>query len=201
MVTPNLKTKLKNSFRQMTTERTPHQPLPENIRHVTTFLRKIRTHFPISLIYYPGCGGDQILEKAFKPWEIIYVDKDANRSRYGSRLKANYRHPPFRDETFDALFYRDIHAEVEEFNQLLRVLKTGGVFIFCRDIPCSFDKEDRLKDVPNLSPLSLPFVHPEFGIYQKTHHIDQEYRDPGEQVLVQIAQRKPLLRRIIGKFL
>src|SRR3989344_3233607 len=87
MVTPNLKTKLKNSFRQMTTERTPHQPLPENIRHVTTFLRKIRTHFPISLIYYPGCGGDQILEKAFKPWEIIYVDKDANRSRYGSRLK------------------------------------------------------------------------------------------------------------------
>lgn len=52
-----------------------------------TYLLSLKSDFNIRRIYYPGCGDDRVLEKAFGVGEIVYVDKrERSLARNGRRL-------------------------------------------------------------------------------------------------------------------
>ncbi|MBI2101150.1 hypothetical protein HYT53_00925 [Candidatus Woesearchaeota archaeon] len=138
------------------------------------FLRKVRELFNIALIYYPGYGEDNFLEEVFKAEEIVYLDNEsggpisykANRNY----VKGDFGKPPFKDGTFDAIFYQENHADLEETIKMLRTLRRGGIVIHSDDeciLQC-LDEEDFMR-MPGLSKIDLPFSNPRYNIFQKNY--------------------------------
>ena len=101
----------------------------------TSFLRTLKTDIPIKRIYYPGFEKDFLLELAFDPSEIYYLD---NNKYATNRLKKRGQHvilgdmrcSPFKDDAFDAVFIKDIHANRAKFMDIIRTLRIGGIVIY-----------------------------------------------------------------------
>lgn len=135
------------------------------------FLKKLRETYPIGLIYYPGSGSNTSLEENFSRSEIICLDSDRNelykrdsmsRIQKGNepakRVTASYGNSPFKDEVFDAIFFEDNHAEPEDFEEMLRTLKPGGLVIAGDTCFGGVSKIEILK-TGNLKRVRLPFRH------------------------------------------
>lgn len=135
-----------------------------------SFLVQLRRQFPISLIYYPGCGYDRILESAFEQKEIAYLDwnyeKGDNRFNF---VLGNYGRSPFRDHVFDALFYQDIHTDRYMTMEILRTLRPGGIVIssIYSGHPVDFSTE-RLREMQGLTRVHLPFPNKYYTVFQKS---------------------------------
>lgn len=146
-----------------------------------TFLRQLRQLFPISLIYYPGCGDDGIPEGVFKPEEIVYLDDGTDipvkyREHPYKFILGDYGKSPFRDHVFDALFYQDNHADVNETMEMLGTIRPGGIVIHSNDdcsVLISDDCSDprcidveRFGQIPNLEKITLPFRNRYYTVFR-----------------------------------
>lgn len=95
------------------------------------YLRTLKSDFNIHSIYYPGCGDDTMLEHVFSTDEIVYMDNsDKSLGRRGKRfVVGDHDAIPFRDGVFDAIYYCDCHANGQQFLEMLRALRVGGIVI------------------------------------------------------------------------
>lgn len=139
------------------------------------FLKRVRDLYGISRIYYPGHGGDTFLEDAFKPSEIVYLDDEGDDAIIYKPnrmyVKGDFGKSPFRNGTFDALFYQENHANLWQTIEMLRTLRRGGVVIHGIDF-CflqSVDEEDFAR-IPGCVKVELPFYNPTYTIFQKRYN-------------------------------
>lgn len=132
-----------------------------------SFLRSLAVSHPTNSIYYPGSGKHSGLEKVFPRETIYYLDDNpgefesfSNPVNEKSRncITADYTKSPFRDKVFDALFFEDNHATPEEFEEMLKTLKVGGVVIMGYTCFGLMDKISAMK-TPGLKLVKLPFRH------------------------------------------
>lgn len=136
-----------------------------------------------ALVYYPGCGEDDTPAKFFP--NTISVDFDPRLvdhfgldfvtppSLPSNFMLADYNHPPFADETFNAVYCYDTHADKEEFAQILKALKVGGFVVFS-DPPCGEGiKFADLVKIPNLKllPISVATFDGDFYTFRKTEQV------------------------------
>ena len=140
------------------------------------FFHELKNRYQISLIYYPGCWNDRILDNYFKRNEIVYLDDDKASARYNVSVIGSYGyyqrfgvfgHSPFKDEVFDAVFHHDNDADKEEFSDILRVLKSGGIIIHS-DSGCEYDLT--VKDIlsfPGIEAADFPKIHGSYTLLQK----------------------------------
>lgn len=126
------------------------------------FLTRIRARLPQPpKIWYPGCGDDEFLEEAFKVGEIYYTDEGDDSFKKRGRPNfhlGDYREAPYGDDFFDALVYKDCHADMPAFLTLLRSLKQGGLVIR-EDYTCDpeeFEPEE-MRGMAELRELDLPY--------------------------------------------
>lgn len=147
-------------------ERQGPQPVTDYL-----FFKRLRELYPINTVYYPGCGSDKQLEDIFAKNEIIYLD-DGDRILFiadasgeiergiktAGRATANYGHAPFKDEVFDALYFKDNHADAREFEGMLRLVKPGGLVIIGNTCFGGVSKLQALR-TSNLKRVKLPFKH------------------------------------------
>lgn len=145
------------------------------------FLKLVKWQFEISRIYYPGAETDDVLECSFQPREIAYLDilNDSYHSddivtfaaRKGRRyyLFNDMAKSPFKDGAFDAVFYQDIHATPAELAGILRTLRKGGVIIYSKDTCEGNDGKKKLRKVPGLTELQLPFTNKTLTVFQKIY--------------------------------
>lgn len=137
------------------------------------FLKRLRQDFPIPNVCYPGAGIDDVLECAFRPREIVYIDNqdpnaDVREFAKGRKyVRGDFGKPPFRSGTFSAVFYQDRHANVVETERIIETLREGGVLIFSGDC-CLGDKgKKNFEAAPQLRKLSLPYTHEYFTVFLK----------------------------------
>ena len=141
-----------------------------------TFLKMLRQQIGITLIYYPGAWVDDTLETAFDRKEVIYLDSDNEKnllkfSPGRNYVMGDYTQPPFKDEIFDAILYKDNDATEKEALQILRTLKQGGIVILMDDNACGLNlrpKEFQL--LSSFKKVKLPFRHEEpnyITVFQK----------------------------------
>ncbi len=103
---------------------------------VKEFWSRLAEHFPVRLVYYPGCGSnasraDKLLTEALGEEEIVRLDEDPSSIIRRSYVRAEYQRPPFRDRVFDVLFIQDLHAdEPERMQSILRTVRNGGLIIY-----------------------------------------------------------------------
>lgn len=134
------------------------------------FLKRLRELFKISQIYYPGNGYDEILERSFELEEIVYLDEDMPRkprskARY---IRGDYGKAPFRDDFFDALFYKDNDSNLPETIEMLRTLRRGGIVIY-RAVDCPEHIGIRsFGEIPGLTRVNPPFSNKEYTVFQKS---------------------------------
>lgn len=140
------------------------------------FFLRLRKQFPINSIYYPGSGNDGRLFKFFQESEVFLLDNDnihnletpvnirSKKIRgsfflYLMRNKpfvfAHQSFSPFRDETFDAVFYNDNHSTPQDFKDMVRVLKVGGLMIVGEVCVGEISEEDD----DRLEKVELPFIN------------------------------------------
>ncbi len=139
------------------------------------YLSRLRQLFPISRIYYPGCGNDVILEGPFKPEEIVYLDED------GEDIPKKWRRPPynfvlgdygrhrFEDNFFDAIFYQDNHANREETRTIRRTLRPEGIIIHS-SFDCSYPtclEVEQFSRMRGIVEVHLPFCNEYYTAFQK----------------------------------
>lgn len=133
------------------------RPLRENIDK-QTYLARLRSLYPISQIYYPGCWNDHSLEETFDPKEIIYLDSDFRGIKPRKKLVvAKMEVPPFIEGIFDAMFYQDVDVEPPAFKAALRTVRLGGLVIFSSDDCGGGIQIDDVYRLPELSIIDLPF--------------------------------------------
>ncbi len=151
---------------------------PEQKRKFTVtgiFLERVKNIYDINSIYYPGCSSENILESAFTPDQIYYLDKNIRRTDAPHAIIGDYLHPPFPFETFDALFLNDIHLHEFKSNlrpkqalqQVLSSIKKDGLVIVGKRRACP-EWPRELKFYTNqseLSPVSVPMQHPDFELF------------------------------------
>ncbi len=135
------------------------------------FFKKLRELYPIKTVYYPGCGSDKKLEDYFAKEEIVYLDNGYRRMfildaqqeiergiKTAGRVSADYGRAPFKDEVFDALYFNDNHADSKEFEEMLRLVKPGGLVIIANTCFGGVSKPQAMR-TSNLKNLRLPFRH------------------------------------------
>ena len=138
------------------------------------FLKMVKDLYGISRIYYPGHGGDTFLGEAFKPKEIVYLDNEGDGaiSYKPNRMyvKGDFGKSPFRNGTFDALFYQENHANLGQTIEMLKTLRQGGIVIHGIDF-CFLQGvgEEDFARIPGLIKVELPFSNPTYTIFQKRY--------------------------------
>lgn len=133
------------------------------------FLNMARQQFNIGSIYYPGSSFDDILEDAFPTRSITYLDL---RHKYeGGRdyIRGNFERSPFRDESFDAAFYQDIHANQEQMAEIIRTVKKGGVIIHSRDICEILEGKKILLGMPSVSESTPSFASTDLSVFVRKY--------------------------------
>ena len=147
-----------------------------NIVNKKVFLNGLRKIFPISHIYYPGCGEDDVLETAFTSKEIVYLDNDYIYChlihRGGSFVLANVASSPFRTDSFDAVFIQDVHPTKVDLQEILRTLRPQRLVIFslddCENELRQEEDVELMETTPNLTGVILPFINNFYRVFQKT---------------------------------
>lgn len=138
------------------------------------FLGELRQLFQISLIYYPGCWDDKVLEGPFKIDEIVYLDNDTDVSDEKANpcnlILGDYGKSPFRDNAFDAIFYQDNHANKKETIEMLRTVRPNGIVIYshndCGSTDCINPKTfGRLRGLEKV--VDLPFYNISYTVFRK----------------------------------
>lgn len=100
----------------------------------TTFYDELRTLLPKKpLIYYPASASDDHLKTFLPDARVIHLDSDPGCPIPEEQIVADYNRSPFKDEVFDAIYYKDNHADNIGFKEMLRTLKIGGLIIFDTD--------------------------------------------------------------------
>lgn len=158
--------------------RSTRQVTPEQKRKFTLagiFLNRIKSMYNIQSIYYPGCSYENILESAFKPEEICYLDKNVRRTDAIHAVIGDYLQPPFPFETFDALFLNDIHLHEykgklrpkQALQQVLHSVKKEGLVIVGKRYACPEWKKELqfYTNQSELSPVSVLMQHPDFALF------------------------------------
>lgn len=123
---------------------------------INTYFQSLKQDFDINRIYYPGCGSDTTLEQAFSTDEIFYMDADDSGLSMEGRhfVYAHHDAIPFLNGYFDAIFYRDCHANDQQFLEMLRVLRVGGIVIRNEDICVNEIGHEEMAAIPGLVEVS-----------------------------------------------
>lgn len=143
-------------------EKVPKEPIQEKETiDPDIYLQKVRDMFSVCNIYYPGCWDDDVLETAFPPEEIFYLDKDPNefdppRPHY---VQADVLDAPFEDGFFDAAFIQDMHETPEELAAILKKVKSQGIVIYSsNECGMNYGAEfDTFLATDGISEVDLPF--------------------------------------------
>jgi SAM-dependent methyltransferase len=137
------------------------------------FLAALRELFDIKKIWYPGWGEDRRLEKIFDPKELVYSD-EASFLRKPEKIEfkvGRHNRVDLPDQSVDAIFFRDNHAEIGDLMNMLRILKPGGVII--KGYHCGSGNLTRpvLNGHPRLTLVDLPFSarNEVYSVFQKQY--------------------------------
>lgn len=155
-------------------EKRPVTPVPISQEF---FLKIVKEKFRISRVYYPGSAMDERLEGVFDREKIVYLDYEVDGMekftpppfmRPRNVVYGNYLRAPFPDGVFDAIFFRDNHASEEDFAEMLRTLRPGGIVIMSWTCIGSMTHEKAAK-YPGLNKIELPYKDgaDEIEIFQK----------------------------------
>lgn len=148
------------------------------------FFSLLKDDFSIDLIYYPGSDtDDRLLLEVFGPRGVVMLDSDMlhnwddkydgkwikEKSRLWHHMKgkpfvlAHQGEAPFKDGVFDAIYYKDNHSTEEDFSEMLRVLKAGGLFILGN--VCEGKASD--ESTRRLQKVDLPYEIGWYSVYRK----------------------------------
>ena len=136
------------------------------------FLKRLKEMFRISRIYYPGAGfpRDQFLEGPFKLEEIVYLEKKKDIPVHfrdkGYYVIGDFGKLPFRDGSFDALYYHDNHAKLPETDDMIKIVRLGGIIIHSNDCDENMDIT-KFEKIPGMKKLDLPFTNQYYTVFQR----------------------------------
>ncbi len=124
-------------------------------------------------IFYPGVGYDHVLERSFENEKTYYLDENQDLAPRGQNLMYGdiNRGLPFKNGSLDVVFVQDIHIELSDKREFLRVLKSGGYIVFSSD-DCGKRytweiRERQLKDDKHLNQVKFPFSYHHYTAFQK----------------------------------
>lgn len=103
----------------------------EIYKNQENFYSSILKRLPLNpKIFYPGAGSDGALNHYFPDALIVHLDHDTERKLPKNAIFANYDHLPIKPNVFDLLYINDSHANEEQFESLLKCLKTSGIVVY-----------------------------------------------------------------------
>lgn len=144
------------------------------------FLDSVKKFYGLGSIYYPACSGESILESAFFPHEIFYLDMAIRRNeRTGTAVVGDMISPPFKSGTFDSAYIQDLHlhekgrpnSPEERLNSILDLVKPEGVVIYGKRDACPIWVRELpfLQSQEALSEVHFPFGHERFTVFRKNN--------------------------------
>jgi SAM-dependent methyltransferase len=141
-------------------------------------LRRLQEDLSFSRIYYPGSGSDRLLEMAFADLPVLSVHLDDELTRtVGTKtsVQGDMGSSPFAEGTFDAVFMQCLHPRPDEFEELLRTLRVGGVVIYST-LECGAMDGVNLCDLvddPRLTGMELPLQPNKYHVFEYVGHLRQ----------------------------
>lgn len=161
---------------------TPHyvdafQELNEKRERFVTrnFISRASAFYPMDRIYYPACGKDTILTDALPDSTVYYIDNTIKHRKDGVFFYGDYRDAPFEENSFDALFLKDIHLkesgiskdeQIERLKAILKPIKPEGLVIAAKfgcniwEIDVPFVRNSGLVKTTN-----IPFTPKELEVF------------------------------------
>lgn len=142
------------------------------------FLGSVKKFYGLDSIYYPACSGESVLESAFSPREILYLDIAIRRNEgTGNAVVGDMTRPPFSPGTFDSAYIQDLHLHEkgrpntpeERLNSILDMVKPEGVVIYGKREACPIWVRELpfLQSQKALSEVHFPFGHERFTVFRK----------------------------------
>lgn len=137
---------------------------------ISHFFTTLRDFYGIGNIYYPGCDVDRVLEMGFSEDEIIYLDEYMDKKDGPKNLiVGDFNKPPLRFNSVDSVFIQDLHLEKHDLDNILKVVKDGGILVYSTDdcgLPLGDDRTFILEH-PLLVQVDFPSDYEHYWVFQK----------------------------------
>lgn len=144
------------------------------------FFERLAILKPGMTVYNPGCG-DVSIDDFLPDATIInldiedpYYERKLTDLKSTHKIKGDYNRSPFRNNTFDMVFFGDLHADDEAISEIVRTLKPGG-WLILDTLDCRPDKSGSEPiDYPPIAAneyikrSNLPFKAYYLEIFEKT---------------------------------
>lgn len=144
------------------------------------FLGSVKKFYGLDSIYYPACSGESVLESAFFPREIFYLDIAIRRNEAtGTAVVGDMMKPPFAPGTFDSAYIQDLHlhekgreySPEERLDAVLKMVKPEGVVLYGKREACPIWVRELpfLQSQSTISEVHFPFGHERFTVFRKNN--------------------------------